>query len=229
MGLFDKFKRDKKDNHKETSLQLYLYDDNEIEIIDEFISDTFGDYENVFHEIASPDIHLDVCIVDPSEQEPCYKLVTMGAGAFRMPVPEEYEKYQINYAEYVIYLPKDWDINSSKEEDYWPIRLLKDTARLPIWEDTWLSYGHTTQHDAEGSAYASNTRFNSIVLNYAGDNRLIMPSGKVINFYEIIPLYPEELDFKLENNADILFDMFNKKNISYKPIDLNRKSVIDNS
>ena len=88
MGLFDKFKKNKKDN-KETTISQYLYDDNEIEIIDEFISDTFGKYESVFHEIASPDIHLDVCLVDPSEEQPYYKLVTMGAGAYRMKIPQE--------------------------------------------------------------------------------------------------------------------------------------------
>ena len=53
-----------------------------------------------------------------------------------------------------------------------------------------------------------------------------MPNGKIINFYEIIPLYPEELDFKLQNDADTLFEKFNERNISYKIIDLNRESAI---
>ena len=72
----------------------------------------FGNYKNVFHEIASPDIHLDVCIVEPTEEDPYYKLVTMGAGAYKMAIPEKWQKYQLDYAEYVIYLPKDWNINS---------------------------------------------------------------------------------------------------------------------
>ena len=84
-----------------------------------------------------------------------------------MAIPEKWQKYQLDYAEYVIYLPKDWNINSGEDTDYWPIKTLKDVARLPIWCNTWLSYGHTTQSDEEGSAYAPNTRFNSVVLNYA--------------------------------------------------------------
>ena len=87
-----------------------------------------------------------------------------------MAIPEKWQKYQLDYAEYVIYLPKDWNINSGTDSDYWPIKTLKDVARLPIWCNTWLSYGHTTQSDEEGSAYAPNTRFNSVVLNYA-ENR----------------------------------------------------------
>lgn len=228
MGLFSGFKRGKK--RAETVGPRYLYTDGEIETLDAFITDQFGEYKNVFHEIASPDIHLDVCIVDPAEDEPYYKLVTMGAGAYTMQIPEQWRKYQIEHAEYVIYLPKDWNLNSSAETDYWPIRTLKDVARLPILYNTWLCYGHTTQADAEGSAYAPNTRFNSVVLSFAenkkGDIRLIMPAGKVINFYEVIPLYPEELKFKMENGAEALFAKFKEKGISYRVLDPNRKSVI---
>ncbi len=232
MGLFDRFKKDKKSDEPAQAITPYLYDDSEIDSLDAFICDMFGDYKNVFHEIASPDIHLDVCIVDSTEEDPYYKLVTMGAGAYKMQIPEKWQKYGLDYAEYVIYIPKDWNLNSGEETDYWPIRLLKDTARLPIRYDTWLAYGHTTQADEDGSPYASNTRFNSVVLNFAenrrGDIRLIMSSGKVVNFYEIIPLYPEELAFKKENGADALFEKFEEKGIPYKVLDINRDSAFKN-
>ena len=61
--------------------------------------------------------------------------------------------------------------------------------------------------------------------NRNGDVRLIMSSGKVINFYEIIPLYPEELQFKIENDADALFEKLNGKEIRYRILDINRKSA----
>ena len=230
MGLFSRFKKEKKQEEEAPGLPQYLYEEAELDVLDQFICDMFGDYKNVFHEIASPDVHLDVCIVDPTEEEPYYKLVTMGAGAYKMQIPEQWQKYQLNYAEYVICLPKDWNLNSGDNTDYWPVKLLKDVARLPIWCDTWLSYGHTTQSDEEGSAYASNTGFNSVVLNFAankkGDIRLIMPSGKTINFYEIVPLYPEELQYKIENGADALFELFEEKGIPYKVLDLNRKNAL---
>ena len=71
---------------------------------------------------------------------------------------------------------------------------------------------------------------NSAILNYAenqkGDVRLIMSSGKVVNFYEIIPLYPEELQFKMENGADALFERFEEKGIQYRLVDINRRSAL---
>ena len=229
MGLFDWLKKEKKQDEKK-NLPPYLYDESEIAELDSFICDMFGDYKNVFHEIASPDIHLDVCIVEPTEEDPYYKLVTMGAGAYKMNIPEKWKKYELDYAEYVIYLPKEWNLDSGEETDYWPIRTLKDVARLPIWYDTWLCYGHTTQSDEEGSTYATNTGFNSVVLKFAenkkGDIRLIMSSGKVINFYEIIPLYPEELQFKMENNADDLFKKLEEKGIQYRVLDINRNNAL---
>ena len=230
MGFFDRFRKNRT-NDESSGFPRYLYDDKEIAELDSFICSMFGEYKNVFHEIASPDVHLDVCIVDPTEEEPYYKLVTMGAGAYTMDIPEQWEKYHLEHAEYVIYLPENWNLQSGEETDYWPVRTLKDTARLPILCDTWLSYGHTTQRDEEGSSYASDTLFNSVVLNYAenrkGDIRMIMSSGKVINFYEVIPLYPEELAFKMENGAEALFDLLKEKGIQYKVIDTGRKSALE--
>ncbi len=229
MGLFGKFKKEKKKDEKVPSPR-FLYSNEELDELDAFICDMFGTYENVFHEIVSPDIHLDVCIVDPTEEDSYYKMVTMGAGAYKMAIPDQWKDYNLDYAEYVIYLPKDWNINSGADEDYWPIRTLKSTARLPIDYDTWLCYGHTLQSDEEGSPYASNTGFNSVILDFAenkkGDIRMIMPSGKVINFYEVIPLYPEELKFKIENGADALFGKFKEEGIQYKVLDINRKNAM---
>ena len=53
-----------------------------------------------------------------------------------------------------------------------------------------------------------------------------MSSGKVVNFYEIIPLYPEELAFKRENGAEALFEKFDEMGISYKVLDINRKNAL---
>ena len=224
MGFLDKLMKKNNDVKPDMEMLQYLYSESELEEVDKYIGETFGEFPTVLHEIVSPDIHLDVCVIPPTNEEPYYKLVTMGAGAYKMNVPEQWQDYNIEYAEYVICLPQDWNIQSKNETDYWPIRVLKNVARLPIWCDTWLAFGHTTQADEEGTAYASNTRFNSVVLDRAtdqmGDIRLKMSSGKVINFYQIVPLYPEELKFKLENNAEALFDRLNEKGIPYKVVDI---------
>ena len=45
-----------------------------------------------------------------------------------------------------------------------------------------------------------------------------------IFFYSVLPLYPEERDFKLKEGADALFDLFDKEGIG-PVIDPHRKNV----
>lgn len=212
MGLFDKFKK-KNVQKKEKNYPEYLYSESELDEYEEYIRKSFGEYKEVFHEIVSPDIHLDVIIVPPSADEDYYKLITMGAGAYSMNVPSDLEQYELEHAEYVIYLPKEWDIKSDNQKDYWPIGMLKKIARLPIECDTWLSFGHTVHGDAEQSPFAENTMLNSfLLLNAVGADGEVcsirLKSGKFIRFYQLMALYQEELDYKLALNVDDLLDRF---------------------
>ena len=65
-----------------------VYTEEEMEAIEGHIQQYFGEFENVFHELSSPDIHVDICVVPPSKERNYYTLVTMGMGAHRMNVPE---------------------------------------------------------------------------------------------------------------------------------------------
>ncbi|MFR4561141.1 MAG: suppressor of fused domain protein [Flavonifractor plautii] len=85
-------------------------------------------------------------------------LVTMGMNFHRMNVPEELAEYKLERAEAAIALPADWklDQRSMKDEKwYWPIRLLKSLARLPINCDSWLGHGHTVENR---EPFADNTK-----------------------------------------------------------------------
>lgn len=63
MGLLDRFKKGRKNKESGKAVTPYLYNGEEIDVVDSFISDMFGSYNHVFHEIASPDIHLDVYLI----------------------------------------------------------------------------------------------------------------------------------------------------------------------
>ncbi len=180
--------------------------------IEQHIKNTFGEFENVFHELVSPDIHVDICVVPPSEKRDYYTLVTMGMGAHRMNVPEELAEYKLERAELAIALPPDWklDEESLKEEQwYWPIGLLKVLARLPIAEDTWLGFGHTMDKQ---SPFAKDTKLCGALLVgpqdivWTGGEVCTLPSGEEVNFYQVIPLYRNEIEYKLEHDADALLE-----------------------
>ena len=186
-----------------------VYTEDEVKVIENHIQQYFGQFENVFHELASPDIHVDICVVPPSEERDYYTLVTMGMGAHRMNVPEELAEYKLERAELAIALPTHWklDAESIKDEKwYWPIGLLKVLARLPIANDTWLGFGHTMDKQ---SPFAEDTELCSAILTgpqsvKPGSEVCILPDGEEVNFYQVIPLYQEESAYKMEYDADVL-------------------------
>ena len=191
-----------------------VYTEEEMEAIEGHIQQYFGDFENVFHELASPDIHVDICVVQPSAERDYYTLVTMGMGAHRMNVPEELAEYKLERAELAIALPKDWKLKQEDMRDerwYWPIRLLKTLARLPIASDTWLGFGHTMDHEED---FAKDTKLCAAILTgpqgtEEGSEVCTLPGGEEVNFYQVIPLYRDELEYKLAHDADALLDKMN--------------------
>ena len=192
--------------------QPEVYTEEEMSAVEQHIKNTFGAFENVFHELVSPDIHVDIYVVPPSEKRDYYTLVTMGMGAHRMNVPEELAEYKLERAELAIALPPDWklDEESLKEEQwYWPIGLLKVLARLPIAEDTWLGFGHTMDKQ---SPFAKDTKLCGALLVgpqdifWTGCEVCTLPSGEEVNFYQVIPLYRNEIEYKLEHDADALLE-----------------------
>ena len=188
-----------------------VYTEEEMNAVEEHIQQYFGKFENVFHELDSPDIHVDNCVVPPSEERDYYTLVTMGMGAHRMNVPEELAEYKLERAELVIALPGNWKLKHEdlkNERWYWPIRLLKTLARLPIASDTWLGFGHTMDNEDD---FAKDTKLCAAMLTGPQDTEdgsevCILPSGEEVNFYQVIPLYREELEYKMEHDADALLD-----------------------
>jgi hypothetical protein len=190
-----------------------VYTEEEMEAVEGHIEQYFGEVENVFHELVSPDIHVDICVIPPSEERDYYTLVTMGMGAHRMNVPEELAEYKLERAELAIALPPDWKLDQGSMEDerwYWPIRLLKVLARLPITSDTWLGWGHTTENQ---TPFAENTKLCASLLtgpqnmDTGGVGQVCaLPGGEEVNFYQVIPLYREELEYKLAHDADALIE-----------------------
>ena len=191
-----------------------VYTEEEMEAVEGHIQQYFGKFENVFHELSSPDIHVDICVVPPSEERDYYTLVTMGMGAHRMNVPEELAEYKLERAELAIALPADWKLDQESMKDekwYWPIRLLKSLARLPIASDTWLGFGHTMDNEED---FAKDTKLCAAILTGPQDTEdgsevCILPSGEEVNFYQVIPLYRDELEYKLAHDADALLGKMN--------------------
>ncbi len=209
--------------------------------IEDFLEKEIGPAPNVLHEIVSDRVHLDVHVAPPHGERDYFVLFTTGMTTRPMNVPKGAEAFK--YAELLMALPATWpgldnvlrdpkepDHPWRKQENFWPIRLLKSLARMPAEYDTWLWFGHTVAAGEGDTPFAPNTRLSTAMTGYpagfldAERATLKVDDEVTIFFYAVLPLYPEERDFKLKEGADALFDLFDKEGIG-PVIDPQRKNV----
>jgi hypothetical protein len=184
-----------------------------LEEITAHVARHLGPVANVFHEIVSDLVHIDVLIVEPTETRPWYWLVTSGMSDLPMNVPPG--QAGSAHAELVIAVASRvslTDATMADERVYWPIRHLKRMARMPHALDTWLAPGQTVAADppepvAPGVAFCA---FAVLELLAEDARRLRCADGKDIAFLQLVPLYREELEWKLAqatpDTMAVLFD-----------------------
>ncbi|MDO9452576.1 MAG: suppressor of fused domain protein [Stagnimonas sp.] len=189
-----------------------------------------GKVETVFHEIVSDLIHLDVLFIPATAKQPYHVLVTSGVSDEPMKVPEGAEEF--NRVELIIALPKEWPLTQESfqsENNYWPVRWLKDVGRLPHEHDTWVGWGHTIPNGDPAEPIA-NTKFTGVMLSppYSLPPeffKLKTKNGDIITFFVLTPLYQEEMDFKLKNGADSLEEKLGKHSVDFV-VDTSRSNVV---
>lgn len=199
---------------------LELYTDEQREIVEAHIEKYFGEIRNVFSEKVSEYIKLNINVIPPNRKNPYYTLVTSGMGGHIMNVPEELKDRKLERAELVLCLPPDWNLDSEELEYYWPLKLLSLLSRLPIEEDAWLGWGHTVDC---GTDFADNTEFCSAMTIYSMFGKesveCELSDDEKVWFYQILPLYREELDFKHKHGASALLGKFTDEQLTVADIE----------
>jgi hypothetical protein len=227
----------------ESGAPIYRYDEQEergfrmpegesaLEEITDQVEKYFGPVTGVYHEIVSDLVHIDVLIVQPTEEHNFYTLVTSGMSDLPMTVPEGREEYR--YAELFLMLPPDWPLGDKEVNQdnryYWPIFWLKAIARFPHDYQTWIASGHTIPNGEEAAPLGDGTDLGCIMMIATATphddfGMLEVNDDKVINFYNLFPLYREEMDYKLKEGLETLADKMVEYDIS-EIIDPNRPNM----
>lgn len=235
--IFNRKKKVSKDGTK-VDIIGYSNDDNRswepitesgkyLEEMTEYIEGIFPCMEDkpfVFHEILSDIVHIDVNIIPPDCGRDYYVLWTSGMSDLPMTLPDgDYDKKDYERAELFLFLPKDWkfaEIGESAKElgdkYYWPIRWLKYLARFPHEYKTWLGTGHTLPNGEDYDQLGEGTEMGGFFFlpvislgdAYPGVDVMICKDGTKINFLWAIPMYKEEIEYKLEEGFEAMMDLF---------------------
>lgn len=208
---------------------IYMYTQEESEFFEGYIKRNFGEYSKVFHELYSPDVHVDILLIPPSEKSNYYKLITMGAGAYKMNIPDEIKEYDLERAEFVAYLPPDWNMDEKNSKYNWILGELQNISRISINENGWVGFGHTISNE-ENIPISKHANFSSVILlssqveteGYSVDLRL--PNKGTINFYQVFPLYKEEADYIKQNGIESFPKIIPDPENFIPIIDINREN-----
>jgi len=206
-------------------LEIAPGDESLIDAVSDHVNKHIGEPTWVWHEIISDLIHIDIHLVAPTEGRPYHTLVTSGMSERPMKPPAEVSECE--FAELTLSLPAGWpglapqgakpkvmdeDHPLRDEANYWPIRWLKMLARLPHEYETWLWRGHTVPNGEPAEPFAPNLGFTGWMLmpSMVGGEpfRTLRVGDRDINFFAAWPLYPEEMQYKLDHGTDALLDRF---------------------
>ncbi|MCQ2208648.1 MAG: suppressor of fused domain protein [Paludibacteraceae bacterium] len=187
------------------------YGEDEIDEIQDFIERRFGEIAMIGHEKKSEGVHIDLAVIEPSEENPYYTIVTIGAGAYRMPLTEEQRIDEVNmeYNEYVMCLPPDWKVLEEgpiKEENWWPIRLLKMVAHSAKDNGDAYLCCETISFEEELEAAKAKSVFLCSPLPNLFRTHYTTKTGRTINFLQLIPVSEEEA-----NHFDSVSATFSEK------------------
>jgi len=219
------------DSEVGSSVSVAELDEEEAERWSLHLDEYLGGEAMVFHELLSDTIHLDVLVYLATDERPFHVLVTQGMSALAMTVPEGAEEHR--FAELMMALPREWVMEGDEADEerwYWPMRTLKFVARLAHLHGTWIGLGHTIPNGHPAEPYAEGSKLCCVM---AGLPRRFseelgqcqVAPGKTVHLYTLVPLYEDEMQFKLEQGSDALFDKLDERQVD-ELLDLNRRSVL---
>ena len=199
-----------------------VYDGTDRALLMAHVRKHFGDLTGIGQANLSTGRSVDILHVTPpsrktigkffaSENSPAHGdetlLLTSGAGALPMNVPQDSDLPP--RAEYLMRLPVDWNVQSFDETYAWPVHLLLAIASHPEAEHSYNAWGHTFSF-AQGRPFAENTLLCAALLTGMNDRegQCRLHNGEQVTFYEVIPLYAEELQFTTEYGAIALIEEF---------------------
>lgn len=141
-------------------------------------------------------------------------LMTNGLSDYAMPVPEKYKDR--NHAELYFCLPSYWDLTTDNGK--WVIEWIQKLAKHCIEKETWYGIGHTFPNGNPASPLSNTMKQKYLMLNapYFLEKELspIQTEDKEIHFLGIIPIFEDEMDYKMGKGTYKLLQKIEGKGVS---------------
>ena len=172
-----------------------------------------GCVENVFHDLVSDVVHIDVLWVEPGPGRDFHTFVTCGMS--ERPMQPSTQRCGCRYAELLLRLPRSWPLRPEDlhvPQNLWPVQELEGLARMPHLHHVHLWGGDTVANGDPGCRprpLNPATRFSATMLaepdwTPSAFRRLRVGRDRKIRFFSVIPLYAEEFLLGREQGIEAL-------------------------
>ena len=162
---------------------------------------------------------ISIRIVRPTEERPAITLITVGMSERPMVAGD-----QELSSELVVVLPPDWWFDDPC--DTWPLLALDLLASFPHRYETLFGPGHTIENPFPWTptGLIGTLVAQQCVAPSESAEDCLVHDGREINLYGAYFLYGDEMQFKLANGVDELWDRLVDAGVT-EAVDLTRESV----
>lgn len=161
------------------------------------LANRFGEHR--VSEFLVNDGEIPLLILDLELKSPVTILMTNGLSNYKMPVPDKLLGHEFN--ELFFCLPSYWewdDLDNSRMN--WVFSWIQRLAKYVVEKETWFGHGHTLPCGKEMKSLSDTMHQNHFFLSepmlLEQELAPLEIGEKTIYFLSIIPIFPDEMDYK---------------------------------
>jgi hypothetical protein len=160
---------------------------------------------------------IPLIMLDLEIRGPISILMTNGLSDYKMPVPEKLEGREYN--ELFFCLPSYWEWEDMENpRTNWVFKWIQRLAKHVVEKETWFGHGHTMPCGATMESLSETMLQNHFILTdpMLLENELapIKVGDKEVHFLAIIPMFPDEMDYKQGKGTFKLLQKFRNKAVT---------------
>ena len=140
--------------------------------------------------------------IKAAKQRPYHILFTSGLANKTQNTSEKYTEFE--HVELYICLPDYWKVENNDPEYSWPIEWLDKIGAAQQNTESWFGPGDTLPAGKPSKALSPKMLQDHFILAEPMEIESLKEvniEDKLVKFLAIIPIYPEEIDYKLRNSA----------------------------
>ncbi len=188
--------------------EMEVYDEDDTDIVFKYIVRHFGIPEGFLpvngDELRENRHPINCLIIEPTKRDDFYKIVSIGIGAHASTDKNRHDPYRIEMA---FFLPPTLSYDEVYYHYRWLSKIVRQFGEMIHLDDTLLMAGHSISYGEtmDESVGYNGAVFNDLFVDTEIMDRCVLKNGQEVHFLRLIPLYEEEMMYKIENGVTALF------------------------